>query len=93
MMVDTEFHDNELHFSCPQCGEYLGVSSEYLLEKTCEIVGEEVFEIPCPDSWYGMLDTGISRYKLSCGHEMFYSEWDEPKHCAECGAKILLLKD
>lgn len=36
-----------------------------------------------------MLDTGITRYKLSCGHDTLSEDCDGPKRCCECGAKVV----
>lgn len=58
-------------------------------ERTCRITDEEPIEIPDQDSWYGMLDTGITRYKLSCGHDTLSADYDGPKRCCECGAKVV----
>lgn len=58
-------------------------------ERTCRITDEEPIEIPDQDPWYGMLDTGITRYKLSCGHSTLSGEDNGPKRCCECGAKVV----
>lgn len=58
-------------------------------ERTCRIVNDEPVEIPDQDPWYGMLDTGIARYKLSCGHDTLSADCDGPKRCCECGAKVV----
>ena len=58
-------------------------------ERTCRITDEEPIEIPDGDPWYGMLGTGITRYKLSCGHDTLSADCDGPKRCCECGAKVV----
>lgn len=58
-------------------------------ERTCRITDEEPIEIPDQDPWYGMLDTGITRYKLSCGHDTLSEDCDGPKRCCECGAAVV----
>lgn len=58
-------------------------------DRTCRITDEEPIEIPDQDSWYGLLDTGITRYKLSCGHTTLSADCDWPKRCCECGAKVV----
>lgn len=82
MMVDIERDDNGLHFSCPQCGEYLGVSSEYLEERTGRLAIAK--SGPCYI---------VYRYTC-CGYEHAESKTDmgasevPPYYCPYCGAKI-----
>ena len=64
-----------------------GVS--YYPRLTCKIVNEEVVEVQDADQWYGMIDTGLVRYKLSCGHDVFSRNYEEPKYCTECGAIVV----
>ena len=83
MMVDIERHDNEFHFSCPQCGEYLGVSYEYLEERTCHVVQtiRHNYRLGYAEREYVT--------ELSCGHKYVDSYGDEPNYCPWCGARVV----
>ena len=83
MMVDIERDDNGLHFSCPQCGEYLGVSYEYLEEKTCHVV-----QVTRYDYEFSYAGTEYVT-ELSCGHKYVDSYGDAPDYCPWCGAKVV----
>lgn len=67
----------------------VAIRKGYVPERTCRITDEEPIEIPDQDPWYGMLDTGITRYKLSCGHDTLSEDCDGPKRCCECGAVVV----
>ena len=84
MMVDIERHDNELHFSCPQCGEYLGVSYEYLEERTCKMYRDEHGTWHCESCENGGDNITGSDGVL----DMWYDSW-HPNYCPWCGAKVI----
>lgn len=93
-----EWHDSDepMFDGCIDPSEFEAVLERHMavkwntrFERTCRITDEEPIEIPDQDSWYGLLDTGITRYKLSCGHTTLSADCDGPKRCCECGAKVV----
>ena len=50
-------------------------------ERTCSVVASySPSDMDEDDEWY---------FAFSCGHELYWDEREPPKHCPECGRKVV----